>query len=92
VTQVQILRRVARAYGVTLADLQGRRRHASLAWARHVAAYMVRGLTGASLPEIGALLHRDHTTIMHATRRVARMVDQDAGVRERLGRLVEAIL
>mgnify|MGYP001616942209 CR=1 FL=1 len=45
--------------------------------ARQVIAFMLREATQLSLPEIAAVLGRDHTTVMHAIRRVARMMGSD---------------
>jgi chromosomal replication initiator protein len=59
-------------FGVTEAALIGRSRHARVAWARHVAMYLARELTDHSLPHIAREFGgRDHTTIMHACKRVA---------------------
>lgn len=62
---------VCRHFSVHLTDLVSRRRTADIVLPRQVAAYLCRFLTGASLPYIGKRLGgRDHTTILHACRRV----------------------
>lgn len=67
-----IASRVAARYGVRVQDLQGRRRTREIAWARHVAMYLGRRrIPRASLEQIGAFFGgRDHSTVIHAIRRV----------------------
>ena len=51
-----------------------------MVWARQVAAHVLRGTTALTLKEIGLLLGRDHTTVIHALRRVeARRVEEGVG-------------
>lgn len=66
-------------YGISDEDFYSPARRQPIATARQVAMYLARTLTDLSLPEIGAALERDHTTVMHgieATReRLARDPD-----------------
>lgn len=64
---------VARECGVTVADLRGPRRMRRIAHPRQIAMALARELTGASLPEIGRQFGRDHTTVLHGCRNVARL-------------------
>lgn len=67
----QILAAVASAYGVTVAALQSPRREKRFVWPRHVACYLCREFTSLSTSQIGRILGgRDHTTVMHAVKRV----------------------
>ncbi len=59
--------RVSEATGVPLDDLLGRKRHKSIASARRELYHALRW-RGMSLPEIGSLLERDHTTILSGLR------------------------
>src|SRR4051812_37740617 len=60
-----------RHYGVSMTEILSPRRHAAIVWARHVAMYLSREHTLRSLPEIGRLFGgRDHTTVLHAARRI----------------------
>lgn len=62
---------VARRYEVTVEELEGSRRDRRISQARHIAIYLARELTNSSFPTIGrAFGHRDHTTVMHAYRKV----------------------
>ena len=73
---------VARACALGREDLLGRGQARPLARARHLAMYLVRELCpGASLPAIGHLLDRDHTTVLYGCRRAAALRARDAGFR-----------
>jgi chromosomal replication initiator protein len=65
---------VARHYGVTRAEIQGECRCAVYVLPRHVAMYLCVRLGGLSLPQTGRLFgNRDHTTVLHAVKRIARL-------------------
>jgi hypothetical protein len=65
---------VCRQFGVTKNDLKSDRRSAPLVLARHVAMYLVKTETTWSLPQIGKFFGgRDHTTVLHAVRRITKM-------------------
>ncbi len=65
VTVDRILNKVSKKYGVSPEMLKGRSRKKDIALARHVSVYLIRSLTGMSLPNIGAVMGgRDHTTVL----------------------------
>ncbi len=64
---------VAEAYGIGRIDLVSHRRTGRLILPRQVAMYLCTVLTPRSLPEIGRLFSRDHTTIMHARNKIAKL-------------------
>lgn len=64
------IEQVAATHGVHTADLMGRSKSRSVARARQEAMVRVRAL-GYSLPEVGRIFGRDHTTVVHACRQVA---------------------
>lgn len=45
--------------------------------ARHLAMYLCRTLAGMSLPQIGSVFSRDHTTVLHGIRRIARSMGDE---------------
>jgi chromosomal replication initiator protein len=66
-------------FGVDRSALLSRSRAADVAWARQAAMYLARELTDHSLPQIGReFAKRDHTTVLHACRRVAREITTNA--------------
>lgn len=73
-----IIRRVAAAFGVSEKELLGPSRLRNVLRARQVAMYLTRELAGLSLPRIGAAFGRDHTTVLHACRKVAEEAETDA--------------
>lgn len=62
-------------FDITAEELLSRSRAERVAWPRHVAMYLARELTSHSLPQIGrAFGGRDHTTVLHACRRVSQQM------------------
>jgi chromosomal replication initiation ATPase DnaA len=75
-----IVRTVAKFYGVTYADLISARRTARVVRPRHVAFYLAKTLSLKSYPEIGRRIgNRDHTTALHAFKKIEawRLIDPD---------------
>jgi chromosomal replication initiator protein len=78
-----IQRTVAEYYKIKLSDLLSKRRSRSVARPRQVAMALAKELTNHSLPEIGdAFGGRDHTTVLHACRKVKSLQEESADIRE----------
>lgn len=78
VTIDDIQRRVAEHYGLKLGDMLSARRAVEVARPRQVAMYLAKKLTPRSLPEIGRRFGgRDHTTVMHAVKRIDELRAKD---------------
>ncbi|MDT3719634.1 chromosomal replication initiator protein DnaA [Pseudomonas oryzihabitans] len=78
-----IQRTAAEYYKIKIADLLSKRRSRSVARPRQVAMALSKELTNHSLPEIGdAFGGRDHTTVLHACRKIAELRESDADIRE----------
>lgn len=78
-----IQRTVAEYYKIKISDLLSKRRSRSVARPRQVAMALSKELTNHSLPEIGdAFGGRDHTTVLHACRKIAQLKESDADIRE----------
>lgn len=72
ITSALVLSTVAKYFDVSIEDMQSKSRTRTLTNARQVAMYLLRELTEMSLPRIGNDLGgRDHTTVMHAVRKVS---------------------
>lgn len=83
VTLENIQRTVAEYYKMRLTDLLGKKRTRSVARPRQIAMALSKELTNHSLPEIGqAFGGRDHTTVLHACRKVKELRETDARVDE----------
>ena len=78
-----IQRTVAEYYKIKIADLLSKRRSRSVARPRQVAMALSKEVTNHSLPEIGdAFGGRDHTTVLHACRKIAELRESDADISE----------
>ncbi|MDP7650701.1 MAG: chromosomal replication initiator protein DnaA [Rhodospirillales bacterium] len=83
VTIEEIQKRVAAHFNIRMSDMHSARRARSVARPRQVAMYLAKQLTSRSLPEIGRKFGgRDHTTVMHAVRKVDELRDHDSGFAE----------
>ncbi|PPR79767.1 MAG: Chromosomal replication initiator protein DnaA [Alphaproteobacteria bacterium MarineAlpha3_Bin5] len=83
VTVDEIQKRVAEHFNIRISDMHSARRARSVARPRQVAMYLAKQLTARSLPEIGRKFGgRDHTTVMHAIRKVDELRDIDQGFGE----------
>ena len=94
VTIDEIQRRVADYYNLRMSDLLSARRARAVARPRQVAMFLAKQLTSRSLPEIGRKFgDRDHTTVMHAVKRVESLCQTDSILLEditHLRRLLES--
>jgi chromosomal replication initiator protein len=80
-----IQRVVARQYNVSRSDLLSSRRTANVVRPRQVAMYLAKTLTLRSLPEIGRRFGgRDHTTVLHAVRKIENLVGNDTTLAEEI--------
>lgn len=83
ITIDEIQKRVAEHYNIRLADMHSARRARIVARPRQVAMYLAKQLTPRSLPEIGRKFGgRDHTTVIHAVRKVEELTAQDQSLRD----------
>ncbi|MEE2745825.1 MAG: chromosomal replication initiator protein DnaA [Pseudomonadota bacterium] len=83
VTIEEIQKRVAEHFNIRIADMHSARRARSVARPRQVAMYLAKQLTSRSLPEIGRKFGgRDHTTVMHAVKKVDELRDIDSSFAE----------
>ncbi|KAF0118418.1 MAG: chromosomal replication initiator protein [Rhodospirillaceae bacterium] len=83
ITIEEIQRKVAEHFNVKVSDMGSARRTRSVARPRQVAMYLAKNLTSRSLPEIGRRFgNRDHTTVIHAVRKVEELLDTDPSFAE----------
>ncbi len=83
ITMDSIQKTVAEYYKIRVADLLSKRRNRSIARPRQVAMALSKDLTNHSLPEIGdAFGGRDHTTVIHACRKIAELKASDSRILE----------
>jgi chromosomal replication initiator protein len=92
ITGATIMAQTAAYYGLTIEDLQGTSRSRVLVTARQIAMYLCRELTELSLPKIGQLFGgRDHTTVMHAERKIRHLMAERRSVYNQVTELTNRI-
>ena len=80
-TKTSYLARMAAATGTTIEELTGRGQGRRMAFVRFACFLQLRRLKGFSLPQIGAIFNRDHTTVLHGIRRAEKMEKASASFR-----------
>lgn len=92
VTLENIQRTVAEYYKIRIHDLNAKKRTRSVARPRQIAMALAKELTNHSLPEIGeAFGGRDHTTVLHACRKVKSLRETDTRIEEDYGNLLRTL-
>ncbi|MBY6204607.1 chromosomal replication initiator protein DnaA [Halomonas denitrificans] len=92
ITLENIQKVVAAFYQLRVADLLSKRRTRNIARPRQMAMFLAKSLTQHSLPEIGdAFGGRDHTTVLHACRKIESLCETDARFREDRARLLREL-
>ena len=72
---------ISERFGLSLEELCGDKRSQAIVYPRQVAMYLSRELTDSSLPKIGREFGgRDHTTVIHATSKIQRLIREDRAV------------
>ena len=87
----EIQKKVAEYFNISVKEMQSSRRARTVARPRQVAMYLAKQLTSRSLPEIGRKFDRDHTTVMHAVRKVEELILEDSSLAENVDSLRRAL-
>jgi chromosomal replication initiator protein len=80
-TPEEIVAQVAQFYNIDTDILRGRDRSKKISRSRQVAMYLARKETQASLPQIGLILERDHTTVLHGYEKISHEIEEDNSLR-----------
>ena len=92
VTIENIQKTVAEYYKIKVSDLLSKRRSRSVARPRQVAMALAKELTNKSLPEIGdGFGGRDHTTVLHACRKIAELKEESNNIKEDYSNLIRTL-
>jgi chromosomal replication initiator protein len=87
-----ILSSVAEFTGISVTEIIGDKRTRPVVEGRHLAMYLARELTDASLPKIGERIGgRDHTTVLHAVEKITKLMQSDRSMYNRVQRLTTKI-
>ena len=88
----EIQKKVSQHFNVKMSDMSSARRSRTIARPRQVAMYLSKNLTSRSLPEIGRRFgNRDHTTVIHAVRKVEELRDKDVSFDEDVQLLIRML-
>ena len=88
----EIQKKVSQHFNVKVSDMSSARRSRTVARPRQVAMYLSKNLTSRSLPEIGRRFgNRDHTTVIHAVRKVEELMNKDASFDEDVQLLIRML-
>lgn len=77
VTIDKIFAAVAKKYNVSVEDIKSKKRNAEIALARHITIYLVWKITEISLPHIGKIFGRDHTTVLSSINVIKNRIPKD---------------
>ncbi|MDP4586221.1 MAG: chromosomal replication initiator protein DnaA [Microbacteriaceae bacterium] len=91
ISPTDIIEHVARYFEVSLDDIYGTSRAAAIAQARQIAMYLCRELTSLSLPKIGQLIGRDHTTVMYANNKITELMKERRSIYNQVADLTHVI-
>ena len=89
VTLDDIKSAVADEFGLTVAEIESRRRMQPIVKARHAFCLLARRLTDAPLKQVGAVINRDHTTVLSSIDRGEVLAETDPAFGDRISRLLE---
>ena len=92
VTIEEIQKKVASHYSIKLSDMFSTKRSRQIALPRQVAMYLSKQMTTLSLPEIGKNFGgKDHTTVLHAVRKITEAMKDDSSLAEDLHLLTKIL-
>jgi len=88
----KIQRATAKQFGISMEEMLSKRRARAIARPRQVAMYLSKMLTTRSLPDIGRRFGgRDHTTVIHAVKRIDKLRAEDTGLNSNIEALLETL-
>lgn len=87
ITPIAISRAVAKEFGISVTALRSNRRSQALVLPRQCAMWLCRNLCHASFPELGEFFERQHSSVIHAVRKLESRLDKEPALRLRLARL-----
>jgi chromosomal replication initiator protein len=91
VAPIDIIDAVATYYKISPDEIYSQSRAQAIALARQIAMYLCREQTGLSLPKIGEIFGRDHTTVMHANKKVNDLMNERRYVYTQITEIISRI-
>lgn len=90
-TVARITAIVAKKYGVTSNDIMSSKRSQDIAFARHVSIYVTRAVTELSLPSLGKMFNRDHSTILSSCTVIENKMNSDMKIKNDISDIIREI-
>lgn len=87
-----VIARVTERFGLTVEELKSKNKQKRIAEARQVCMYLIREMTDLSLPKIGEIFNRDHTTVLHGWRTISDRMAEDGEMRSMLSETQRELL
>ncbi|MDD5711411.1 MAG: chromosomal replication initiator protein DnaA [Smithellaceae bacterium] len=88
-----IVKTTAAKFSVKITDMKSQKKNKNLALSRQVAMYLARKLTDSSFPDIGERVGgRDHSTVIYATNKIKKLLEEDAALRKVVKEIEDALL
>lgn len=91
VSDAQIIKSVVEFYGISAGDIVGKIRRKEIVEPRQVAMYLLRDILDMSYPYIGEKLGKDHTTAIHAVRKINREINKNSSLFQKIITIKELI-
>ncbi len=91
VTVDKIFASVYKKYNISRDQIVSAKRTKEVAWARHITAYLIRKTTDMSLPNIGKIFDRDHSTVISSVDTVEKRMEQDPSFRAEMEEMAKEI-
>lgn len=91
ITVDRIINVVSKYYGIPSEEIKGKKRTNDIAMARNISIYIMREVTELSLPNIGKMMNRDHTTILSSYRSVENKIKKDPSFEIQVKELINEI-
>lgn len=92
INEITIKKAVATFYGISIDEMESRRRSRNIAFPRQIAMYLIREMTDLSLPKIGnSFGGKDHTTVMHACDKIAVSIQTNPEIKQVVNQIRESL-
>jgi chromosomal replication initiator protein len=91
VTMESVLRAVASEFNLQPAQIKQKSNARPIAYPRQVAMYLVKELTQSSLPEIGRMFSKHHTTVLHSVQKIDKLRQKDADLNRLIHKVIDSI-
>jgi chromosomal replication initiator protein len=91
ITIDEIKREVAAYFGIKIADLVSKRRTQNLVYPRQLAMHLCRQLTSSSLPVIGKMFGRDHSTVIHSLNMISQKMKTSVEVKNTIETITKRV-